>query len=145
MLKILIADDSDSVVFFVKQQLDLHLNSPFIAYEAQDGQAALAIFEQQNIDIVITDICMPNMDGYELISTIRSFSNVPIIAMSSGQFANQDSHDVFTFAEGLGADFTLDKSEGFKHLGQIVDVVMYMNLKVNHNQSLMNKQRKFIR
>lgn len=51
-------------------------------YVANNGEEALEIFNNNNIDIIITDIKMPKMDGISLIKEIRKKSEVPIIVMS---------------------------------------------------------------
>lgn len=56
----------------------------FIPVEAADGEKALSIMENQYIDLIISDIMMPNMDGYELIRQIRSTDPViPILIITA--------------------------------------------------------------
>src|SRR5690606_24992553 len=75
MFRILIVDDEPSVVDAISQTMpwqELDVEEVFTAYSARE---ALRIIEHQFIDIVLTDIRMPGMDGIELIHTIRSYSN----------------------------------------------------------------------
>lgn len=51
--------------------------------EACDGEEALDIFKKQNFDMVVLDIMMPKLDGYEVCKHIRSTSNVPIIILTA--------------------------------------------------------------
>lgn len=82
---IMIVDDSPTVLKFVSYSLK---NSGFKVITASDGMDALEKISsiQENVDMVITDLNMPNMDGYELISTLRQnerFNTTPIIILSS--------------------------------------------------------------
>ncbi|MBD3381349.1 MAG: response regulator [candidate division Zixibacteria bacterium] len=82
---IMIVDDSPTVLKFVSYSLK---NSGFKVITASDGMDALEKISsiQEHVDMVITDLNMPNMDGYELISTLRQnerFNTTPIIILSS--------------------------------------------------------------
>lgn len=53
--------------------------------DAADGKEALKVLEENSVDLIITDINMPNMDGYELIQAVRaneSTKDIPILVMS---------------------------------------------------------------
>lgn len=66
------------------------------------------ITEHNNVDLVITDIFMPEMDGIEVVSTLRRFNNdIRIIAMSSG--GEIEYNNVTNIAVKLGADAALNK------------------------------------
>ncbi|RJP65587.1 MAG: response regulator [Ignavibacteriales bacterium] len=80
---ILIADDSPTIRKFVSIALSIH---GYEVIAASDGMEAIEKLPQSNIDLVITDLNMPNLDGYELIKTIRQderFKDIPIIILSS--------------------------------------------------------------
>lgn len=79
----LIVDDSktmrDMVTFTLK-------NAGFEILEAEDGKAALSVLGTQAIDLVITDLNMPNMNGFELIRALRaidSYKFVPILMLTT--------------------------------------------------------------
>lgn len=58
----------------------------FEPYSAEDGVAALNLMEQVHIDLVILDLMMPNMDGYELTRQLRaSWKNLPILMVTAKQ------------------------------------------------------------
>ncbi|MDP4114976.1 MAG: response regulator [Bacteroidota bacterium] len=80
---ILIADDSATIRKFVSVALKL---KGFDIISVSDGMEALEKLPTENINLIITDLNMPNMDGFELIKSIRSssdFKEIPIIILSS--------------------------------------------------------------
>lgn len=80
---ILIVEDS---LFFLNQIKIFMEESGYIAYTAEDGLLALDVLASEEIDLIITDIEMPNMDGLELTREIRKqpqYANLPIIAVTS--------------------------------------------------------------
>jgi YesN/AraC family two-component response regulator len=82
MTTILLADDEDLLREGVREILEL---SDFQVIEARDGVEALELFAVNNVDLVISDIVMPNMDGVDFVSRLReSFPAVPILTISGG-------------------------------------------------------------
>lgn len=80
---ILIADDSPTIRKFVSFSLTMN---GFEVIPACDGMEALEKLPLNKIDLVITDLNMPNLDGFELIRTIRNneeYHEIPIIILSS--------------------------------------------------------------
>ncbi|MDP2363562.1 MAG: response regulator [Ignavibacteria bacterium] len=80
---ILIADDSPTIRKFVSVSLKV---KGFEIIQAADGMQALEIMPTGHVDLVITDLNMPNIDGFELIKAIRSseeYKEIPIIILSS--------------------------------------------------------------
>jgi two-component system chemotaxis response regulator CheY len=83
--RILVVDDSPTLVKFVSYSLK---SSGYEVVGACDGMDALEKVSHlaSDIDLVITDLNMPNIDGYELIATLRQndkFAEIPIIILSS--------------------------------------------------------------
>ncbi len=80
---ILVADDSPSIRKFVSFALAM---KGFEIISAADGMEALEKLPDKQISLVITDLNMPNLDGFELIKSMRSndqFKDIPIIILSS--------------------------------------------------------------
>ncbi|HPN36874.1 MAG TPA: response regulator [Melioribacteraceae bacterium] len=80
---ILIADDSPTIRKFVTFSLTMQ---GFEVISAIDGMEAMELLPKYKVDLVITDLNMPNMDGFELIKTIRQnedYKDIPIIILSS--------------------------------------------------------------
>jgi PAS domain S-box-containing protein len=85
-LQILMADDSDDNRALIRAYLK---KTPYLLVEAEDGQQAIDKFVAGNFDLVLMDIQMPNVDGYEATSTIRvwevanSRRRTPIVALTA--------------------------------------------------------------
>ncbi len=80
---ILVADDSPTIRKFVSFALTM---KGYEIISACDGMEALEKIPNEKVDLIITDLNMPNIDGFELIKTVRSneeFKNIPIIILSS--------------------------------------------------------------
>lgn len=80
---ILVADDSPTIRKFVSFSLAME---GFEIIQVSDGMEALEKLPFGKVDLIITDLNMPNVDGYELIKTIRSneeMKEIPIIILSS--------------------------------------------------------------
>ncbi|WHH60315.1 response regulator [Petroclostridium sp. X23] len=81
--KILIADDDARNIFVLASTLE---NYGAEIIEAENGKVALKKLEENKIDLILTDIMMPVMDGYEMIKSIRDnekLKNIPIIAVTA--------------------------------------------------------------
>lgn len=87
--------------------------------EAVNGREGVALYRQQPVDLVITDIHMPEMNGLDLILELtRQFLNVKVIAISGGLGENTTALDV---AKLLGARQTLQKPFSVKALRLAVE------------------------
>jgi two-component system response regulator YesN len=71
MYKVLIVDDEPMVIHGLCRQIDWESYGLELAGTAETGESALSIFKQKTIDILFTDVCMPNMDGLTLISAAK--------------------------------------------------------------------------
>ena len=79
--KILVVDDESRMRKLVR---DFLTRSNYDVIEAEDGAQALDIFfEDQSIALIILDVMMPKMDGWEVCKEIRSYSKVPIIMLTA--------------------------------------------------------------
>ncbi|HIT40804.1 MAG TPA: response regulator transcription factor [Candidatus Caccovicinus merdipullorum] len=80
-LKILVVDDEARMRKLVK---DFLTNKGFQVIEAADGEEAVDIFfNQKDIALILLDVMMPKMDGWEVCKTIRKYSKVPIIMLTA--------------------------------------------------------------
>ena len=83
MNKILIADDNQQITSILANYARKEGFEPLVAL---DGQQALELFEQheKNIDVVLLDVMMPKLDGFEVCRELRRRSMVPIIMVTAG-------------------------------------------------------------
>jgi len=78
---VLFVDDEENVL---KSYIRVFLREPIKIYVADNGMDAMKLFSTQQLDLIITDIKMPNMHGVELIETIRKEdTKTPIIIYSA--------------------------------------------------------------
>lgn len=95
---VLAVDDSAIMRNLVKQALEGAGHSALLG---SDGREGLEIFEQSKVDIVVTDINMPVMDGIELIKAIRRINRqVPILALTSESDVDMRNRGVEAGANG---------------------------------------------
>jgi len=81
MFNILIVEDDKNIRKLM--QTVLHQNG-YTSLCASDGKEALALFDKEHIDLMICDIMMPNMDGYELTNSLRiSNYNLPVLMVTA--------------------------------------------------------------
>ena len=101
-IKILIADDEARMRKIVKDFLQV---KGYQVIEAENGQEALEkFFADSTIDLIVLDVMMPLMDGYEVCQTIRQYSRVPIV-MLTAKSAERDELEGFN----CGADQYISK------------------------------------
>ena len=101
MSKILIIEDEEAIADLEKDYLELSDFEVQIEYTGDDGlRAAL----NGDFDLIILDLMLPGMDGFEVCKTIRDEKNIPIIMVS----AKQDDIDTIS-GLGLGADEYMTK------------------------------------
>ena len=116
-LKILVADDESRMRKLVK---DFLLKSNFEVLEAEDGCQALDLFyATKDIALIILDVMMPKMDGFEVCREIRQTSQVPIIMLT----AKGDERDELQGFQ-LGVDEYITKPFSPKILVARVEAVL---------------------
>ena len=79
--KILVVDDESRMRKLVR---DFLVKNNYEVVEAADGEEALNLFfEKNDIDLVILDVMMPKMDGWQVCREIREYSKIPIIMLTA--------------------------------------------------------------
>ena len=92
MFKILVVDDDKNLRFLLRETLELE---HYTVLEAKDGVDALEVYEREHIDLVIVDIMMPKMNGYQFCEALRlTNSRLPILMISAKQLP-ADKHKGF--------------------------------------------------
>lgn len=83
MFQILVVDDDKNTRMLFKAVLEA---ANYSVLTAQDGVQALAVMDENHVDLVVLDVMMPNMDGYAFTRTLReSNDNLPILMVSAKQ------------------------------------------------------------
>lgn len=106
--RILIVDDDQEITLVLRSGLTKH---GYDVRVANEGEAALELFQAWPPDLVVTDLSMPNMDGLKLCQRLRVKSSIPIIVLSV-------KNDEITKVEALdtGADDYVTKPFGMSEL-----------------------------
>ena len=137
MIRILVVDDEDRFREFLKIFLK---NEGFAVIEAKDGIEALKTFESQGpkIDLIILDVMMPILDGFEVLKRIRQNSMIPIIMLTA---AEDETKNLRGYE--LGADDYIAKpvktsilsAKIKRYIERFSDsaVLVYKDLKINAN------------
>lgn len=81
MPNVLVAEDDIALNKLICRVLE---KSGHTVVSAKDGENALAVLDEKHIDLIVTDVMMPKMDGYEFIENVRSFnSSVPVLFVTA--------------------------------------------------------------
>ena len=97
MALILIADDSQTEIYVLKKMLEKH-NHQIIT--AEDGLQAIEVAQNENPDLIIMDVVMPNLNGFQAtrrLSKASETSHIPIIIVSS---KNQETDKLWGMRQG---------------------------------------------
>ncbi len=115
--KILVVDDESRMRKLVH---DFLAKNNYEVIEAENGEEAVDLFfEQKNIELIILDVMMPKMDGWQVCKEIRQYSNVPIIMLT----AKSDERDELLGFE-LGVDEYISKPFSPKILVARVEAIL---------------------
>ena len=114
--RILTVEDDERIRTAVKMALE---DEGWIVEEAETGEVALEAFNRSPTDVVLIDIMLPGVDGFEVCRSIRRTSDVPIVMVT----ARADTHDVVAGLEA-GADDYLTKPFAPKELSARIRALM---------------------
>ena len=133
-MKILVVDDEKLIRNVIKEYL---LNEKYEVLEAENGFDALRVLSENKVDLIILDIMMPKMDGYECLKEIRKSLTIPVIMLS----ARKEEEDKLS-GFNLGVDDYVTKPFSPKELVARVkahlkrnnntDVYTYKDLEVDY-------------
>jgi len=118
-LKILIVEDNDDLLKFMK----MALSTDFMVFTAVDGEEAWEFISKQMPDLVVSDIMMPKMDGFELCKLMKSTyetSHIPLVLLT----ALSEKTDQL-YGLGLGADDYLNKPFDINLLTQRIKTIIH--------------------
>ena len=116
-IKILVVDDEARMRKLVKDFLSI---KGYQVLEAGDGEEAVDLFfQQKDIALILLDVMMPKMDGWEVVKTIRKYSQVPIIMLTA---RGEESDELQGF--NLGVDEYISKPFSPKILVARVEAIL---------------------
>lgn len=128
-VKVLVVDDESRMRKLVK---DFLVKKDFIVIEAGDGMEALDIFyANKDISLIILDVMMPRMDGWQVCREIRNFSDIPIIMLT----AKGDERSELNGFE-IGVDEYISKPFSPKILVARVEALLRRTNSLNQDQVL---------
>lgn len=128
ILKVLVVDDEARMRKLVKDFLTV---KGFQVIEAENGEEAVDIFfEQKDIALILLDVMMPKMDGWEVCKTIRQYSQVPIIMLTA---RSEERDELQGFK--LGVDEYISKPFSPKILVARVAAILRRTKQVNVDAS----------
>lgn len=120
MKKILVVDDNDDMRYTIKEALEgAGCNYEYI--EAESGEVALSLLKKSMVDLILLDIMMPGIDGWEVAATLKSDSklkDIPIIFLT----AKTDS--VSKGMGGLTAEDYIEKPFDASHLKKRIEKII---------------------
>jgi DNA-binding response OmpR family regulator len=114
--RVLVVDDDYHLRKFISVNLEAR---GYSVAQAVDGIEAMSMFGSQDLDIIILDITMPRLDGFEVCKLVRKVSDIPIIMLS----ARQEVEDKARCFE-LGANEYMIKPFGLRELLARVEAVL---------------------
>lgn len=117
MYKILIVDDEPKIRQLIKKYADFEGHETF---EAENGMQAVALCKQNDYDIIIMDVMMPELDGFSASKEIRKHKDIPIIILS----ARGEEYDRLHGFE-MGVDDYVVKPFSGKELMMRVNAIMH--------------------
>ncbi|MBI9077694.1 MAG: response regulator [Desulfatibacillum sp.] len=118
--RILVVDDESMIRDMLRQVFE---SDGYEVYEASDGMAAQSIYQEEPMDLIITDLAMPMKNGLEVIDEVtRCFPQTKIIAMSAN--ASSGSGVDLGAAQSLGAHRTFPKPFPVRELKSAVKALL---------------------
>lgn len=113
--KILVVDDDEHILRSLSQYLELE---DFNVVSASSGPEALKLFEQERPDLLVLDVMMPGMDGFQVLETLRKdpdTAQVPVLMLTA-----RDQHNDILKGYQMGATSYLVKPF---NLDELVDAI----------------------
>ncbi len=114
--RILVVDDEPRMIGFIRMNLELE---GYQVVEAHTGLEALEMVRTQLPDLILLDVMMPQLDGFETLRMLREFSSIPVIMLTA-----KGEEDDKVFGLELGADDYVTKPFGSRELSSRVRAVL---------------------
>lgn len=123
---VLVVEDDPELLSFIVKQL-----TEYTVFTALDGKEALILLDNNIINLVVTDVMMPNMDGFELCRIIKSnieYSHIPVILLTA-------KNNLQSKIEGLeaGADTYIEKPFSVEYLKACISSLIRNRIKLKES------------
>jgi two-component system KDP operon response regulator KdpE len=115
-MQILVVDDETRMIDFIRMNLELE---GFRVLGARNGIEALDMVRKHILDLIVLDVMMPQLDGFETLRMLREFSTVPVIMLTAKSEEEDKVHGL-----ELGADDYVTKPFGARELVSRVKAVL---------------------
>ena len=117
MFRILVVEDDEDLQNLFCKTLK---RNEYLAIPADDAKSALEILDQEYVDLIITDVMMPGMDGFDFVEALRESNNeVPVLMITAkGDFADKQT------GFSVGADDYMVKPIDFNEMILRVNALM---------------------
>lgn len=129
---ILFAEDNADVLSFVSEKLQ---KSEFVVLRSSNGREAIKILEENMVDIIISDVMMPEMDGFELSTYVKNtfeYCHIPVILLTA-------KNDIDSKIEGLtaGADVYIEKPFSYGYL--VAQIQTLLNNRMRERKAFLQR------
>jgi two-component system KDP operon response regulator KdpE len=129
-MRILVVDDEARMIDFIRMNMELE-GARILS--ARNGVEALDQVRKHNPDLILLDIMMPQLDGYETLRMLREFSSIPVVMLT----AKGEEEDIVKGLE-LGADDYIPKPFGVRELvSRVKAVLRRVQSSTEHGQALL--------
>jgi CheY-like chemotaxis protein len=122
---VLFVDDDEEVLDVLVSSNESLVNCKFL--QASDGMKALDVLKRHRVDLIITDLCMPNMGGVELIAKLER-KNVPVIVMTSKDFLSIEAR------KQLKGQHIYDKFDLLYRMDEIIGQQLNLGRSIRENK-----------
>ncbi len=118
--RVLVVEDDPSTIDIIKQEIQL-LNAQI--FEAHDGRAAIAVAREQNLDLIVLDLGLPDIDGFTVVSVLRNeekLKNIPLLVYTAKDLTDEERQRLRL---GLTSYLTKAKTSQGEFVGLVRDLL----------------------
>ena len=120
----MLVDDSPVILSILEEIINTEVKFDIELHPFLNSTLAKKQFLQLLPDFVITDIDMPEVNGFDLIEYIKSVKDTPIIAMSGSSFEGNCTQTILHCSELSGADHNINKSDLPERISPLITKVI---------------------
>ena len=126
MMNVLIVDDCSMDLILLKEVVMSSIQTDTNIQSFTNCKKAMEKLNYENYDLIITDIEMPEINGFDFIESIKKNDNQTIIAVSGSVAENNSTETILYAANQYGADYAISKINLFNNLSNLLQR-LYVN------------------